>query len=112
MFARTLVPVTLRIKAEGKGEWNARKHGGFKHRLWRRIHIGIDEQTLEVRAVEVTTSDIGDAPMLPDLLQQIPTDQEIGPVTAGGVCDTRKCHHAIASRGANAVIPPRRNAKL
>ena len=31
------------IKAEGEGEWNARKHGGSKRRLWRKIHIGIDE---------------------------------------------------------------------
>lgn len=58
------------IKAEGEGEWNARKHGGSKRRLWRKIHIGIDEETLEIRAIEVTSSRIGDAPMLPDLLSQ------------------------------------------
>jgi len=104
------------IKAEGEGEWNARKHGGsiafrvkleslvrclslwsnaksdarclklnsksFKRRIWRKIHIGIDEETLEVRAVEVTGSNIGDAPVLPELLNQIPLDQDIGSVTA------------------------------
>jgi hypothetical protein len=37
------------IKAEGEGEWNARKHGGSKRRIWRKIHIGIDEETLEIR---------------------------------------------------------------
>ena len=31
------------IKAEGEGEWNARKHGGPKRRIWRKIHIEIDE---------------------------------------------------------------------
>ena len=31
---------------------------------------GIDEQTLEIRAVDVTISDIGDALMLPELLNQ------------------------------------------
>ena len=72
------------IKAEGEGEWNARKHGGPKRRIWRKIHIGIDEETLEVRAVEVTTSNVGDAPMLPELLGQIPSDQEIGSVTGDG----------------------------
>jgi Transposase DDE domain len=46
------------IKVEGEGEWNACKHGGAKRRVWRKIHIGIDEETLEVRAVEVTSSDI------------------------------------------------------
>ncbi|KZY52091.1 transposase [Sulfitobacter sp. HI0054] len=99
------------IKAEGEGEWNARKHGGPKRRVWRKIHIGIDEETLEVRAVEVTGSNIGDAPMLTELLTQIPSDQDIGSVTADGAYDTRKCHEAIAARGAYALIPPRKNAK-
>ena len=72
------------IKVEGEGEWNARKHGGTKRRVWRKIHIGIDEQTLEIRAAEFTTSDVGDAPMLPELLNQIPPDQEIAIVTADG----------------------------
>jgi hypothetical protein len=99
------------IKAEGEGEWNARKHGGPKRRIRRKIYIGIDEETREVRTVEVTRSNVGDAPMLPDLLNQIPPDQDIGSVTADGAYDTRKCHEAIAARGANAVIPPRKNAK-
>ncbi|KGK78134.1 transposase [Thalassobacter stenotrophicus] len=100
------------IKAEGEGERNARKHGGPKRRLWRKIHIGVDEETLEIRAIEVTSSSIGDAPMLPDLLSQIPPDQELGSVTADGAYDTRKCHDAIAARNAHAVIPPRKNAKM
>ena len=82
-----------------------------KRRIWRKIHIGIDEETLEVRAVEVTTSNVGDAPMLPELLNQIPADQAIGSVTADGAYDTRKCHDVIAARNAHAVIPPRKNAK-
>ena len=111
------------IKVEGEGEWNACKHGGTKRRVWRRIHIGIDEKTLEIRAAEFTTSDVGDAPMLPELLDQIPPDQEIASVTADGAFDTRKCHDAIAARGAAAFghslepvafmpsLPPRKNAK-
>ncbi len=51
------------IKVEGEGEWNARKHGGAKRRVWRKVHLGIDEQTLEIRAVDVTSSDVGDAPI-------------------------------------------------
>ena len=99
------------IKAEGEGEWNAHKHGGPQRRFWRKLHIGINEKTLEIRAVEVTTSNVGDAPMLPELLDQIPPDQVIGSVTADGAYDTRKCHDAIAARGTHAVIPPRKNAK-
>ena len=99
------------IKVEGEGEWHARKHGGPKRRVWRKIHLGIDEETLEIRAVEITGSHIGDAPVLPDLLGQIPIGEEIGSVTADGAYDMRNCHDAIADRGAHAVIPPRKNAK-
>ena len=99
------------IKAEGEGEWNARKHGGSKRRIWRKVHIGIDEETLEVRAVEITSSNVGDAPVLPDLLNQIPSDQDIGSVTADGAYNTHKCHETIAAISAHAVIPPRKNAK-
>ncbi|SOC11062.1 DDE family transposase [Rhodobacter maris] len=99
------------IKVEGEGEWNAREHGGSKRRVWRKIHLGIGAQTLEIRAVAFTSRGIGNAPMLPELLDQIPPEQEIGSVTAYGAYDTRKCHDAIADRGAAAVIRPRKNAK-
>lgn len=49
--------------------------------------------------------------MLPELLGQIPSDHDIGSVTADGAYDTRKCHDAIAARNAHAVIAPRKNAK-
>ena len=49
--------------------------------------------------------------MLPELLGQIRPEQEIGSVTADDAYDTRKCHDAIADRGAAAVIPPRKTAK-
>ena len=49
--------------------------------------------------------------MLPDLPGRIPPEQEIATVTADGAFDTRKCHGAIAARGAAAIIPPRKNAK-
>jgi hypothetical protein len=49
--------------------------------------------------------------MLPELLKQTPSGQDIGIVTADGAYDTRKCHEAIAARGAHAVTPPRKSAK-
>lgn len=88
------------------------KHGGSKRRIWRKIHIAVDEQTLEIRAVEVTSGAIGDATVLPDLLSQIAPQEEIACVTADGAYDTRACHDAIAARGAIAIIPPRKNARL
>lgn len=68
-------------------------------------------ETPEIRAIEITGSRIGDAPVMPDLLDQIPGDQPLSMVTADRAYDTRACHAAIAARGAAPVIPPRRNGK-
>lgn len=87
------------IEVEGKSERNARKHGGLKRRVWPKIHIDIDEKTLEVRAVEITGSNTGDASMLPHLLNQIPRDQQVGGVPANGAYDTGRCYNTIADRG-------------
>jgi hypothetical protein len=99
------------IKAMGEGEWSCRKHGASRPRQWCKVHLGIDAETLEVRAIEVTGSRVGDAPMLPELLAQIPPEQSIGTVTADGAYDTRTCHAAIAAREACATIPTRRNGR-
>ena len=56
------------IKVEGESEWQTRKHGGSKRRAWRKIPLEFDTETLEIRAFEVTSSNVGDAPMLPGLL--------------------------------------------
>ncbi len=99
------------IKAMGEGEWSTRKHGASRPKQWCKLHLGIDAETLEVRAVEVTGSRVGDGPMLPKLLEQIPPQEPIGTVTADGAYDTRSCHAAIAAREATAVIPTRRNGR-
>ena len=99
------------IKAVGDGEWCRRKHGPSKRRQWRMVHLGVDAGSLEIRAIEVTGSRVGDAPMLPELLEQIPQDQAIASVSADGAYDMKACHNAIAARDACAVIPARRNAQ-
>jgi hypothetical protein len=53
------------IKVLGECEWKRKKHGAEYRREWHKVHLGIDAQTLEMRAIEVTTNAIGDAPMLP-----------------------------------------------
>ena len=99
------------IKFLGEGEWKRKKHGAEYRRQWRKVHLGIDASTLEIRAIEVTDNSVGDAPMLPELLGQIPPDEPIASVSADGAYDTKACHAAIVERGAQAVIPPRKNAR-
>lgn len=40
------------IKMTGEGEWKTRKHGASYRRQWRKVHLGIDAETLEIRAIE------------------------------------------------------------
>jgi hypothetical protein len=99
------------IKMIGEGEWKRKKHGAEYRRQWRKLHIGIDAETLQIRAVMVTDSRTGDAPVLPDLLNQIPANESLLTVGGDGAYDTKQCHHAIAARGAAPVIPTRRNGQ-
>ena len=99
------------VKMLGEGEWKTKKHGADYRRQWRKGHLGIDAQTLEIRAIEITDNAIGDAPMLPELLAQIPEDEPLHSVSADGAYDTKACHEAIASRHGAAIIPTRKNAK-
>jgi len=55
----------------GDSACNARKHAGPKRRIWRKIPLGIDEAMLEIQAAAVTSSDTGDALVLPELLAQV-----------------------------------------
>lgn len=72
----------------------------------------MDTATGDIRAVEFTSSREGDSPVLPDLLNQIPEDEQIGTVTGDGAFDTRRCPTAILDRGGTAIIPIRRNGRL
>jgi len=100
------------VKMLGEGEWKTKKHGAEYRRQWRKVHLAIDAQTLEIRAIEVTGNNVGDAPALPYLLNQIPDNVEIASITGDGAYDTKACHAAISARGAAAIIPTRKNAQL
>lgn len=99
------------MKFLGGGEWQARKHGVQGRRQWRKVRLAMDTATSDIRAVEFSPSREGDSPVLPDLLGQIPEDEDIGTVTADGAYDTRRCHGAVIARGGTAIIPIRRNGR-
>ena len=99
------------IKFLGEDKWKRKKHGAEYRRQWRKVHLGIDAQTLEIRAIEVTDNSVGDAPVLPHLLGQIPADEPLASVSGDGAYDTKACHAAILERRAQAVISPRKNAR-
>ncbi len=99
------------VKMLGEGEWKTKKHGAEYRRQWRKVHLGVDAETLEIRAIEVTSNREGDAQILPALLNQIPADERIESVSGDGAYNTKKAHAAISERNAEAIIPVRKNGK-
>lgn len=101
------------IKFLGEGEWKCKKHGPQRRRQWRKLHIGIDSQTLQVRAICVTSNNMTDAAVLPQLLEQIPAEELLLTVIGDGAYDTQPpVHAAVIERNATPIIPPRKNARM
>ena len=99
------------LKVLGEGEWKVRKHGADKRRVWRKVHLVIDADSQEIRAVEMTDHRHGDGEIVPGLLAQLPDDEPIGVISGDGAYDTRGVYEASVSRQADLVVPPRRNGK-
>ena len=98
------------FKVYGEGEWKVRQHGWSKRRTWCKLHLGVDEATGEIIAAVASAAGVSDDAALPDILAQV--EGAISQVSADGAYDKRHCYDALAERGAIAVIPPRRDAKI
>ena len=99
------------LKVLGEGEWKVRRHGADRRRVWRKVHLAVDADSHEIRAVEMTDHRHGDGEILPDLLAQLPQEEQIASISGDGAYDTRSVHEASAARKAALLVPPRRNGK-
>ena len=107
---RHIVVDSTGVKVYGAGDWHAGKYRRSRRRTWRKLHLGVDETTKEIIAVEVTTSRVHDSKRLPTLLSQV--TENIAQVSADRGYDARACYESIVSRGTGPTILPRKNARL
>src|SRR4051794_18634735 len=54
----------------GPGEWLIEKHGTPRRRSWRKLHIGVNAETGQILASELTTHDVDDDSQVEPLLDQ------------------------------------------
>jgi len=108
--ARHVVVDSTGVKVYSEGAWKTRQHGISKRRTWRKLHLGVDEATGEILAAVVTTHVFHDGEVLNDVLEAI--DAPIEQVSTDGAYDHRHCYNEITAKGAKAVIPPRKDAKI
>ena len=106
-----LVVDSTGLKVLGEGEWQVRKHGADKRRVWRKVHLVIDADSHEIRAVEMTDHRHGEGEILPSLLAQLPEEEQIAVISGDGAYDTRAVYETSASCHAALLVPPRRNGR-
>jgi transposase len=100
------------LKLCGPGEWLIEKHGTRRRRSWRTLHLGVDADTGQIVAAELTTHDADDAAQVDPVLDQI--DGPVASVTGDGAYDQDRVYDRVADRHPDAavIIPPRASAVL
>ena len=98
------------LKLCGPGEWLVEKHATRTRRSWRKLHIGVDADTGEIIAAELTSKDVDDGSQVGPLLEQI-----AGPVasfTGDGAYDRDDVYREVCQRHPDAavIVPPRSSA--
>jgi hypothetical protein len=98
------------LKLRGAGEWLFEKHGTAKRRSWRKLHIGIDADSDEIVAFDLTDKDVDDASHVEPLLKQL--NDAPASFTADGAYDRSAVLDAILARNPSArfIVPPCRGA--
>ena len=59
-----LVVDSTGLKVFGEGEWKVRQHGVSRRRLWRKLHLGVDQATGVILTHKLSLSHVHDAPVL------------------------------------------------
>lgn len=97
------------VQVFGEGEWKRLKHGESRCQVWKKLHIALDADTLDIVAMDVTDSVRLDGNYLPGLIKQI--DAPIAQITGDGAYDKQNCYECAYQRGAKPVFPPQHNAR-
>jgi len=94
----------------GPGEWLVEKHGSRTRRSWRKLHIGVDADTGQILAAELTGPEIDDGSRVGPLLNQV--DGPVASVTGDGAYDRDDVYAVVAERHPEAavIVPPRSSA--
>ena len=82
------------LKIHGQGEWNRKKHAQKDRREWVKMHLAIDNDSMQIVAVESTADDVHDCEVFDQLIDSIPG--QIDKVLADGAYGTvgayKKCY--------------------
>lgn len=98
------------VQVLGEGEWKRLKHGESRCQVWKKLHIALDADSLDIVAMDVTDSVRLDCNYLPGLIEQV--KGSIGQITGDGAYDKQNCYESALQRGAKPIFPPQHNAAV
>jgi hypothetical protein len=111
----TSEPISIAVDSTGisvqkAGGWIERKHG--KKKRYVKLHFAVRVDTHEVVAMEVSTNDRHDVKALPGLVEGSERNVRVARVYGDGAYDSGDVYKFLENRGIEAVVKPRRNARL
>ncbi len=98
------------LKVYGEGEWKMRTHGKSKRRTWRKLHLAVDPKTQEIVAELLLENSVHDSMAVDYLTNSI--NDDIDRFFGDGAYDTWGVYETLDRRQIDAIIPPRKNAKI
>jgi len=96
------------VKIHGQGEWNRKKHSQKDRREWVKVHLMIDNETMQIIGAEVTADDVHDCEVFDQLIDALP--DKINKVLGDGAYDTLDSHKKSLDNDIELVALPRGNS--
>jgi hypothetical protein len=85
-----------------------------KRRAWRKIHLGVDRNSGDIVAADLTASNVADAARVPALLKHL--EDELASFSGDGAYDKQTVYEAVdehsPDRHTRVIIPPQKGALL
>jgi hypothetical protein len=95
------------LKIHGQGEWNRKKHSQKDRRQWVKMHLVVNNESMQILGVEATADDVHDCEVFDQLLDKLP--DTVDKLLGDGAYDTLEAHKKSLDNRINLVALPRNN---
>jgi Transposase DDE domain len=93
------------LKIHGQGEWNRKKHAQKDRRKWVKMHLAIDNESMQILAVESTADDVHDCEVFNQLVDDIPV--QVDKILADGAYGTISAYDKCDEQNIELVAKPK-----
>ena len=95
------------LKIHGQGEWNRKKHSQRDRRQWVKMHLVIDNDSMQILGVESTADDVHDCEVFNDLVNKLPDN--INKVLGDGAYGTIGAYKTSEEANIELIALPKSN---